>query len=205
MKHVGKMKNNGAKVVIVYRTLPGDPNSALVVGTSNLGEAYHNALMNLIQDPSGQQANEFADILAVRSFPDGSNMLAWLHNRGQLKKVSTSDVLVTPTPQTSISLDELNVLIAEQKGVNVEDLAISDGKKSQAKEKNTTAVDKQPILETKNTNVSEEPAIEISKMSASELRSKADALFKQAQQLRKKAEELEPLKKRQKVETTANE
>lgn len=205
MKHVGKMKNNGAKVVIVYRTLPGDPNSALVVGTSNLGEAYHNALMNLIQDPSGQQSNEFADILAVRSFPDGSNMLAWLHNRGQLKKVSTSDVLVTPTPQTSISLDELNVLIAEQKGVNVEDLAISDGKKSQAKEKNTTTVEKQPVLESKNTSITEEPAIDISKLSASELRSKADALFKQAQQLRKKAEELEPLKKRQKVETTANE
>ena len=32
MKHVGKMKNNNAKIVIVYRTLPGDPYSALVVG-----------------------------------------------------------------------------------------------------------------------------------------------------------------------------
>lgn len=204
MKHVGKMKNNGAKVVIVYRTLPGDPNSALVVGTSNLGEAYHNALMNLIQDPSGQQANEFADILAVRSFPDGSNMLAWLHNRGQLKKVSTSDVLVTPTPQSSISLDELNVLIAEQKGVNVEDLAITDGKKSQSKEKTSNTVEKTPVVETKNTRAVEDSAIDISKMSATELRSKADALFKQAQQLRKKAEELDPIKKRQKVETTAN-
>ena len=187
-----------------YRTLPGDPNSALVVGTSNLGEAYHNALMNLIQDPSGQQANEFADILAVRSFPDGSNMLAWLHNRGQLKKVSTSDVLVTPTPQSSISLDELNVLIAEQKGVNVEDLAITDGKKSQSKEKTSNTVEKTPVVETKNTRAVEDSAIDISKMSATELRSKADALFKQAQQLRKKAEELDPIKKRQKVETTAN-
>lgn len=202
MKHVGKMKNNNAKVVIVYRTLPGDPNSALVVGTSNLGEAYHNALMNLIQDPSGQQANEFADILAVRSFPDGNNMLAWLHNRNQLKKVPTSDVLVTPTPQTSISLDELNVLIAEQKGVKVEDLAITDGKKVNSTEKITSVVEKSKDKEETKVAVVEEQAIDISKMSATELRSKADALFKQAQQLRKKAEELDPIKKRQKVEAT---
>lgn len=203
MKHVGKMKNNNAKVVIVYRTLPGDPNSALVVGTSNLGEAYHNALMNLIQDPSGQQANEFADILAVRSFPDGNNMLAWLHNRNQLKKVPTSDVLVTPTPQTSISLDELNVLIAEQKGVNIEDLAITDGKKTTSSEKVNSVIEKTINKEVSKPSVIEEKVIDISKMSATELRSKADALFKEAQQLRKKAEELDPIKKRQKAETTS--
>lgn len=203
MKHVGKMKNNNAKIVIVYRTLPGDPYSALVVGTSNLGEAYHNALMNLIQDPSGQQANEFADILAVRSFPDGNNMLAWLHNRNQLKKVPTSDVLVTPTPQTSISLDELNSLIAEQKGVNIEDLAITDGKKTTSSEKVNSAIEKTINEEVSKPSVIEEKAIDISKMSATELRSKADALFKQAQQLRKKAEELDPIKKRQKAETTS--
>lgn len=202
MKHVGKMKNNNAKVVIVYRTLPGDPNSALVVGTSNLGEAYHNALMNLIQDPSGQQANEFADILAVRSFPDGNNMLGWLHNRNQLKKVPTSNVLVTPTPQTSISLDELNVLIAEQKGVKVEDLAITDGKKVSSIEKVASVVENSKDKENTQVVAVEEQAIDISKMSATELRSKADALFKQAQQLRKKAEEIDPIKKRQKVDAT---
>lgn len=201
MKHVGKMKNNNAKVVIVYRTLPGDPNSALVVGTSNLGEAYHNALMNLIQDPSGQQANEFADILSVRSFPDGNNMLAWLHNRNQLKKVPTNEVLVTPTPQTSVSLDELNVIIAEQKGVNIEDLAVTDGKKTNSKEKVTSKVEKNKNEEVTKPAVIEEQTIDVSKMSATDLRSKADALFKQAQQLRKKAEELEPIKKRQKAET----
>jgi hypothetical protein len=203
MKHVGKMKNNNAKIVIVYRTLPGDPNSALVVGTSNLGDAYHNALMNLIQDPSGQQANEFADILSVRSFPDGNNMLAWLHNRNQLKKVPTSEVLVTPNPQTSVPLDELNRLIAEQKGVSIEDLAISEGKKQSVAEKQTQVVESSKVTEKAAIPLTEDTSIDISKLSATELRSKADALFKQAQQLRKKAEELDPIKKRQKIETVS--
>ena len=75
MKHVGKMKNNGAKVVVAYRTLPGDAYHALVIGTGNLGESYHDSLMSIVQDAEGQQANELADILAVKKFPDGSNML----------------------------------------------------------------------------------------------------------------------------------
>ena len=55
MKHVGKMKNNGAKIVVAYRTLPGDSGSALVVGTGTLPEAWHDSLMNLVQDVSGHR------------------------------------------------------------------------------------------------------------------------------------------------------
>jgi hypothetical protein len=185
MKHVGKMKNNGAKIVVAYRTLPGDANSALVIGSGRLGETYHDALMNIVQDPSGQQANELADILAVRQFPDGGNMLEWLHTRGHLKKVPTNGVLMTPTPQNSISLDELNLLIAEQKGVSVEDLAVTDGT-----EPKPTSNKKIDIVVNEETPVSE--------LSVAELRSKADSLFKQAQQFRKKADELDPPKKKAK-------
>jgi hypothetical protein len=184
MKHVGKMKNNNARIVVVYRTLPGDAYSALVVGTGRLGETYHDALMNIVQEPSGQQANELADILSVRQFPDGSNMLEWLHTRGHLKKVPTNGVLMTPTAQSSISLDELNQLIAEQKGVALEDLAINDGSKPKTAKKAEPTVEPAVVEE-------EKPA---ETMNASELRSKADALFKQAQQLRKKADEMDPPK-----------
>jgi len=190
MKHVGKMKNNGAKVVIVYRTLPGDPYSALVVGTNGLGDTYHDALMNLVQDSSGQQANEMADILSVRRFPDGSNMLEALHNRGNLKKVSTSGVLVTPDTQTTIPLDELNVIIAEQKGVSINELAITDGKSPNKKSANVT--------KTSEVVVPVEEIVLTDDMSATALRSKADALVKQAQQLRKQADALDPPKSKAK-------
>ena len=200
MKHVGKMKNNNAKVAIVFRTIPGDPYSALVVGTNQLGDSYHNALIDLIQESSAQQANELADILSVRSFPDGSNMLEWLHTRGHLKKVPTTGVLVTPTPSTSVSLDELNKLIAEQKGVSLEDLAVNDGKtpKKAAKEDVTKTTSQSVSGEAEKAEVIVE-----GEETPAQLRSKADALFKQAQQLRKKADELDPPKSKKKVAVEA--
>jgi len=192
MKHVGKMKNNGAKIAIAYRTLPGDALSALVIGTSNLGDTYHDALMSLLQDDSAQQANELADILAVRRFPDGSNMLEWLHTRGHLKKVPTSGVIVTPTTQSSVPLDELNQLIAEQKGVTIDELAITDGEKPNPKTKVAKKETSEPITETST-----------EEMSPAEMRSKADALFKQAQVLRKQADAIDPPKSKKKVSVEA--
>ena len=193
MKHVGKMKNNGAKVIIAYRTIPGDPHSALVVGTSNLGDTYHDAIMSLLNDDSTQQANELADVLAVRRFPDGNNMLEWLHTRGHLKKVPTTGVIVTPTPQSSVPLDELNGLIAEQKGVTLEDLAISDGsQKTAPRTANRAEEPKAPSI----VDAEED-------QSPAGLRSKADALFKQAQALRKQADAIDPPKSKKKATVEA--
>jgi hypothetical protein len=180
------MKNNGAKIVIVYRTLPGDPHSALVVGTNGLGESYHDSLISLVQSDSGQQANELADIMSVRKFPDGSNMLNWFHNQGLLKKVPTAGVLMTPTNKDIIPLDELNQLIAEQKGITLEELAVNDGKPVTTKKKETTSIS---VSESENTE---------SDLTPSQMRSKADALFKQAQVLRKQADAIDPPKSKKK-------
>lgn len=190
MKHVGKMKNNGARVVIAYRTLPGDPLSALVIGTGNLGASYHDALMSVVESDSGQQSNELSDILAVRKFPDGSNMLAWFHTNGHLKKVPTNLVLVTPDLQTSIQLDELNQLIAEQKGVTLNELA---------------GVEEKTVVEEVATaqEVKAEKAVSTESMTPAEMRSRADALYKEAAKLRKAADELDPPKKKAKAEAEA--
>lgn len=188
MKHIGKMKNNSARVAIVYRTLPGEPTNALVVGTQGLGDSYHDNLMSLLESDMGQQANELADILATRRFADGSVMLGYLHTYGHLKKVPTNMVLVTPDSQTAIPLDELNQIIATQKGVRVEDLAVNDGSQTAAP-KNTATVE---ITEgtTKETSTFE--------LSPAELRSRADALYKEAARLRKAADELDPPKSKKK-------
>lgn len=191
MKHIGKMKNNGAKIVVAYRTIPGDSASALVVGTGSLGETFHDALMNLVQDNSAQQANELADLLAVRKFPDGSTMLNWLHHNGHLKKVPTNMVIMTPTTQTTLPLDELNVLIASQKGLTLDQLAVTDGNKVN------------PKTPKKPGEVAE--VIDDADLSVADMRSKADALFKQAQQLRKKADELDPPKSKVKKVTVETE
>ncbi len=176
MKHVGKMKNNSARVAVAYRTLPSDPLSALVIGTQGLADAYHDTLMSLIESEAGQGANELAEVLATRRFPDGAVMLEWLHTRGHLKKVPTSLVLMTPNSQTQIPLNELNEMIAKQKGVALEDLAVSDGSQ---KTKETKSKAKEPeVIVTES--VDTEPT------SAAEMRSKADRLYKEAAALRKR-------------------
>lgn len=200
LKHIGKMTNNDVKVIVAYRTLPGDPSSALVIGTNNLGDAYHDALMNLLQDVSGQQANEFADIMAVRQFPDGSNMLEWCHTRGQLKKVPTKLVMMTPTNQAHILLEELNKLIAEQKGISVDELAVNDGsqkkKKPVAKKDDTTRTTSSSVNEDGQNAAQQEIVSE--SLTPSQMRSRADKLFKDAQELRKQADAIDPPKSKKK-------
>ena len=201
MKHVGKMKNNSAKIAVVYRTLPGDSGSALVVGTGTLPEAWHDSLMNLIQDISGQQANELADLLSVRKFPDGSTMLEALHTRGFLKKVPTSGVIMTPTKNDTVLLSELNQLIAEQKGTTVDQLAITDGVNP-----NPPTRAKNDPTRTTSSSINEDeqvlPKVRVQEpvedLTPAQMRSQADALFKQAQILRKKADEVDPPKSKKK-------
>jgi len=182
MKHIGKMKNNSARIVVAYRTIPGDSASALVIGTQGLPDAYHDSLMQLVQEDAGQQANELADVLAVRKFPDGTNMLEFLHTRGHLKKVPTNLVLMTPNTQTTIQLDELNKMIAEQKGITVDDLAISEGVDAPIKKSSTPeqiVVDQKPVVAQ-----TEAPT-------PTTLRSKADELLAEAKALRELADSLD--------------
>ena len=199
LKHIGKMKHNDAKVCVIYRTLPGDAHSALVVGTSTLVDGYHNSLMKIVESQEGQQANELGDALSRRFFTDGTNMLEQLHVTGKLVKVATDKVWMTPDTATQISLDELNVMIAEQKGVALDDLSIKDSmphvKKDGAEEVKLEEIDlqeKRPIesVDTLTEPKAEEPA------SASAYRSQADKLYKEAARLRKMADELDPPKKK---------
>jgi len=209
LKHVGKMKHNDAKVCVIYRTLPGDSHSALVVGTSTLVDQYHNALMNLVESQDGQQANELGDALSTRPFPDGTNMLEQLHLSGKLVKVATDKVWMTPTTGDRISLDELNLMIAEQKGVTLDDLSIKADMPHVKKDKTKTEnVEIKDISALSNSNqeiqstdtlippTDIKPVDPTKPMSASEYRSHADKLYKEAAKLRKIADELDPPKKK---------
>ena len=109
MKHVGKVGEKPC--VVLYREVPGEPESALVVQTNNLPDAMHDALMNVVQSPEAQEANDVADVLDRRQFNDGSNMLQQLHFDKRIEKVQVALVSLTPTPQDSILLSEVNAEI----------------------------------------------------------------------------------------------
>ena len=109
MKHVGKIGEKPC--VILFREVPGDPNFALVVQTNNLPDNQHDSLMNVLQSAEAQQANQLSDVLDRRQFSDGSNMLQQLHFEKRIEKVAVNLVCLTPTPQDSISLEEVNAEI----------------------------------------------------------------------------------------------
>lgn len=184
MKHVGKMKSNSAKVAVVFKTVPNEPNNALVVGTNGLPDAYHDALMSVIESDAGQQAHELADVLAARRFPDGEVMLTWLHTRNHLKKVPTNLVLMTPNSQTQIPLDLIN---AELSKMNAKPEAIVESKE-------VVSIDE--IINT--------PVLEEKPVTASDLRSMADKLSKQAAEMRRKADEMAPPKSKKKATVEAS-
>ena len=203
LKHIGKMKHNGSKVCVIYRTLPGDAFSALVVGTSSLSEAHHNTLLTELETPQGQQSNELGDHLSNRYFTDGTNILEQLHLSRKLVKVSTTDVIMTPTLVDEVPLDDLNIMIAEQKGVTLADLAI----KADMPHKNRPETKTQDIqIEdlTKKPSKSDvviddqtkpKPAKELT--TARDYRSEADRLYKEAAKLKKIADEHDPPKKKE--------
>ena len=128
-KHIGELADESkAKVVIMYRTVPGEADNCLVVGTKFLPDMYHNALMKAVESDGGQEANEFADYASRQTFPDGTNMLAMLHNDNYIKKFKTKEIMVTygNTEDGKILLNKLNEMIAKDRGVKVADLAQKD-------------------------------------------------------------------------------
>jgi len=128
-KHVGELADESkAKVVVVYRIVPGEPNNCLVVGTKFLSDMYHNALMRAVESEGGQAAEELGTFLARQSFPDGTNMLSVLHNDNYIKKFKTKDIVMTygTTNEGRITLNKLNEMIAKDKGVKVSELAVED-------------------------------------------------------------------------------
>ena len=126
-KHIGELADaSKAKVVIMYRTVPGEPNNCLVVGTKFLPDMYHNSLMRAVESEGGQQAEEFADYAGRQTFADGTNMLAMLHNDNYIKKFKTNEIMVTygTGADGRILLNKLNEMVAKEKGVKVSELAV---------------------------------------------------------------------------------
>jgi hypothetical protein len=196
LKHVGRVKATNKKCLVAYRTLPGDAHYCLIVPTENMPDIYHDALINLVENGSGQDAYEFADALDRNQFPDGSNMLRWLHGNKRLVKAPTSDIEMTPTTGYSILLSELNQVIAEQRGVAIDDLSVKTDtpeKKDSSRIQDTPEVLPRPA---DATTVQTPTSFDNPEAEAKFYRSQADKLSKEAAEMRRKAETLAPTKKK---------
>lgn len=114
IKHVGRIGDR--KVAVVFREVPGEDHMALVLYTETLPAAWHDAVMKVIEDLPAQNAESLSDVLFRSLLPDGRVMLEVFHQEGMIKKVQTSQVLMTPSAgHAGVRLDELNKIINELK------------------------------------------------------------------------------------------
>jgi len=196
IKHVGRLVDSGRKCLVAYRTIPNDAYNCLIIPTEKLDPSHHDSLINLVESNAGQTAYEFAEVLARNIFSDGNNMLVSLHRNGLLVKTPTDKVEMLPNTQASINLAHLNQVIAEQRGVSVQDLALQDNAKEIASAKDLPTVKKDDPSKTSAASLNLPTNQDLSpEDQARQLRSEADKLSKQAADLRRKAEELVPIKK----------
>jgi hypothetical protein len=195
LKHVGKMKKAGSKVVVAFRTLPGESNMALVIPVSSLTDDYHDNLMKLIETDEAQSAFEFGEVLFTRSFADGRPMLQALRADSKMAKVPTDDVIMVPNPGAEISLHQLNTLIAEQKNCAVDDLCTfvsgAPTTKVDAPKELVEVRDLAPVQQAAPLKASANEALS-DKDIAKSYRSQADSMYKEAARLRKEADDLDP-------------
>ena len=210
VKHVGRLKGRGAKVIVVFRTLPGERDTSVVLPVSAMTADQHDTIMKLLDTPQAQESFEFGEIMFIRSFPDGRRMLTACQRDNMLAKRPTTEIIMTPNTSDEILLSDLNVLIAEQKNCAVDDLYTfvsgavkrSDAVVEDVAEVNdlqTPATETLPSQEPVNTAESPITDTDLAK----QFRSQADAMYKEAARLRKEADELDPPAKKPAARSTA--
>ena len=111
LKHIGR--HGDRKVAIIFRELPGEEHMCLVIYPETLPTHFHNTIMTILESAPGQQSPNLADVLHRNLLPDGRVILQALHNEGMLKKIQTNQVIVTPTANSNVKLDELNRIVKE--------------------------------------------------------------------------------------------
>ena len=172
LRHVGTMRDTGHRVVVVFRKLPDEPMSCLVVETDSLPDRYHQNLMEALESVTAQETMEFYEYAQRQFFYDGSSMLNTLHQKGFMRKVPTERVIMRPRIDLEINLAELNTGIDQvQNGIDPATIQPGDGA--------VAKFDKDVI---------DDASL------ARNLRSQADMFEGQAAELRKQAEAIDPTK-----------
>jgi hypothetical protein len=176
----------------------------------------HDQIMTTIESAPGQQATNLADALFRNIMADGRNALEVIHKEGFMKKVQTSQVIMTPTPSQTIRLDELNNLLTEMaKGDDAKkrlaeadaSTGIQSKKRDNTPQRNvgepqkTTSAAVAPLQAGPNEVLSDEAIANQRRAQAAKMRDEATALLAESARLESEAAQLMPAPVAPSVET----
>ncbi len=110
-KHSGVLKNTGVRVAVIFRKLPNDDKTCLIVETERLPDSYHDYVIQTLNSREAAETNDFYEVLNRRTFPDGTNCLTSLHHRGFLRREPAHNVTMMPLPGQAVPLELINATI----------------------------------------------------------------------------------------------
>jgi hypothetical protein len=113
LKHIGR--HGDRKVAVVFREVPGEEHMCLVIYPDLLNTNMHDPIMNVIESAPGQASDNLGEALSRNYTKDGKIILNVLHVEGMMKKVQTNQIYMTPAPNQSVRLSELNQILSEMK------------------------------------------------------------------------------------------
>jgi hypothetical protein len=107
-RHIGKLKNSGNNVVVVFMHLPDDPSNCLIVDVDSVPDIVRDDVHEIVHSSEAQNSRSIHDLLNRRMHRNGGSILEYLHMNRHLMKVATEDVMMTPRNDVSIPLSEVN-------------------------------------------------------------------------------------------------
>jgi hypothetical protein len=113
LKHIGR--HGDRKVAVIFREVPGEEHMCLVVYPDLLNTNMHDPIMNVIESAPGQASDNLGEALSRNYTKDGKIILNVLHVEGMMTKVQTNQIYMTPAPNQSVRLSELNQILSEMK------------------------------------------------------------------------------------------
>ena len=204
IKHIGR--HGDKKVVVIFRQIPGEEHMCLLVYSDLLPRNLHDVLFAAVESNPGQTTTDLADVLHRTMAPTGNTILNQLHTNRLMKKVPSSQVIMTPAPKAEIRLDELNDILAKlaEGGEAAEKLRDLEQRKGMVDPKTAreakTRKNQPAIVQTKlqasdNAALSDEDIAQGLKSQAENMRKTAENLLTEATRLEAEAEALVPAPK----------
>lgn len=107
-KHVGKIKSSDQRCVVVFMSLPDEPDQALIVNIEALHPRFEQMVLDVVDSTEGQAERDLASALARRTVPETNrSILEELHARGLMRKESVDNIIMLPRPNMPLMLRDI--------------------------------------------------------------------------------------------------
>ena len=202
MKHIGR--HGDRKVAVLFREVPQEDHMCLVIYPETLPAPWEAAIMKVLESDHGQASENLADALHRSLLPDGRIILETLHREKMIKKIRTTDVVITPRPDSAIKLDELNKMLDEMKQgeAAIKRLAENDAaaglvdpsikRAAEAAFKNQQAAKNQPMAQPSTGALSDREIASNMLLQAQRMEAEGKGLLAEAARMKKDAERMDP-------------